>query len=298
MNQLALSTDLQVITAEINSYKQVAGQSLFEIGKRLKHVKDNDLAHGEFGKWLQSVEIEESQARRFMKVASELEERGTFHGLGLRALYEIATMPPDEREKPHFIESSSETKKPVDMTTRELQEVKKTLKETQQEKDAAELRAKQAETARQLSIQQHTEQQEKLQQEIAILKKRKGRSKEDEETLQQMTEEINQLSIAKRQMEEEFQERYSALEKKQYDLRKMKEALSKTRAYVEVDLSTALVHFMPIHEQREAIQAAVLFWAELDETVNHQRAKWLKAMENQVIEEVGEDARKAVVIEG
>lgn len=34
MNELTLSTDLNVITAEISSYKQVAGQAILEIGKR------------------------------------------------------------------------------------------------------------------------------------------------------------------------------------------------------------------------------------------------------------------------
>src|SRR5690625_4821348 len=132
MNELELSNDLNVITAEINSYKQVAGQAIFEIGKRLKHVKENDLVHGEFGGWLESIEMSHTQANRFMKVYEELPDSKITHvgQIGLRALYEIATMPEEEREKEHTL-SSGETKTVDEMTVRELQEVKKQLKDAE-----------------------------------------------------------------------------------------------------------------------------------------------------------------------
>lgn len=124
-----LSTDINVITAEINAYQRVAGEAIFEIGKRLKHVKENDLTHGEFGKWLDSIGIEGSQARRFMKVADELDaKRGTYHEIGLRALYEIATMPEEARTEAHTIPSTGVTKTVDEMTVRELREVKAELK--------------------------------------------------------------------------------------------------------------------------------------------------------------------------
>lgn len=81
------------------------------------YANENDLAHGEFGKWLESIGVDGSQARRFMKVASELDsKRGTYHEIGLRALYEIATLPPEQREKPHTIPSTQETKTVDEMT--------------------------------------------------------------------------------------------------------------------------------------------------------------------------------------
>lgn len=139
MNEIALSDDLNVITAEINSYKQVAGQAIFEIGKRLKHVKENDLAHGEWLNWLESIEMDRRRASEFIKVYDELGSsnvQASGH-LGSKALYLIASMPTEEREKKHVL-SNGDMKKPDEMTNKELQEVKRQLKEERQAKQQAE----------------------------------------------------------------------------------------------------------------------------------------------------------------
>lgn len=141
LNEIALSNDLNVITAEINSYKQVAGQAIFEIGRRLKHVKENDLVHGEFGKWLKQIDMSNTQAHRFMKVYEEIPSSKLTHvgKISFRALYEIATMPEEDREKALNDDGSA---KPV----REIERIKKQLKQEQQAKQEAEQRAKQAES--------------------------------------------------------------------------------------------------------------------------------------------------------
>lgn len=94
-----------------NTTSNIAGQSIFEIGHRLKHVKENDLAHGEFGKWLKKVKLRNQQAHRFMKVSEKYEDSNltTSLNLGLNVLYQIATLPEPERTKEH-ITSNGETK--------------------------------------------------------------------------------------------------------------------------------------------------------------------------------------------
>ncbi|MGG3707369.1 DUF3102 domain-containing protein [Heyndrickxia coagulans] len=124
------STDLNVI----NAYQRVAGEAIFEIGRRLKHVKENDLAHGQWSKWCESIGMDRTTAYRFIKVYDEL-GRGNvapWQQIGMKALYEIATLPPDEREKPHVIPSTGEVKTVDEMTVRELREVKKALKEAEE----------------------------------------------------------------------------------------------------------------------------------------------------------------------
>lgn len=130
MNEL--STDLNVITAEINSFKQIAGQSIWEIGRRLNYVKEHDLAHGQFIEWVNSIGFDRTEAYRFMKVANELPNVDTWQHLGSRVLFLIATLPEEERDKQHTT-SKGETKTVDEMTVRELQELKKQLKEKEKQ---------------------------------------------------------------------------------------------------------------------------------------------------------------------
>lgn len=98
----------------------------------MKHVKENDLAHGEFGKWLVKIELNHRVANQMMKVTEEIqpEKWRMSSNLGLEALYQIATLPPEERTKTHET-TSGEQKTPDEMTVRELRELKRQLKAEQ-----------------------------------------------------------------------------------------------------------------------------------------------------------------------
>lgn len=160
MNELQLSNDLTTIETEIKSYQNIAGQSIFEIGRRLKHVKENDLVHGEFGKWLEKVNMDKSQASKFMKISEEFAEIAPAKKLGLSILYEIANLPKTERNKEH-VTSSGESKTPDEMTRKELRELKKELKQRDEEKSQLESQLEQAQRSESIARKQLEDEQDK-----------------------------------------------------------------------------------------------------------------------------------------
>lgn len=122
MNEISLSNNLSQIELEISHHKQIAGQSIWEIGRRLNHVKENDLAHGKFMEWLNKINLNWSEANRMMKIAKELPNYSTLSNLGSTALYLIATLPDEDKEEQ--IQRIEDGDNP---TVRELKEVKKKL---------------------------------------------------------------------------------------------------------------------------------------------------------------------------
>lgn len=266
MNEIQLSKDLNVITAEIQSYKQVAGQAIFEIGKRLKHVKENDLVHGEFGKWLKTIEINQRTAQQMMKIANDPSlKTSTYTHLGTRALYEIATLPQEEREKEH-VTSKGETKTVDEMTVRELQEVKKKLKQTEQ----------QAETERQ--------ERERLEEELSNIEPEKIEVIPDDydfykgnyesavrlqnrykEQMEEMRKELTNKDVAETKEVERLKSEEKRLKRKINSLEKLYDV--QTHLEIVISQVTTKTHSLNITDLRNEYQVLGDFEKTLDEVI-------------------------------
>lgn len=129
----ALSNDVGVIETEINSFKRTERNAVFEIGRRLKHVKDNDLIHGQFTKWVEGLGYNKRTAQRYMKVYEKFGNMEAAFNLPVSKLFEMLTLP-DEVETSSFIldkheiPDKGETKTVVEMTRDELRSVIKDMR--------------------------------------------------------------------------------------------------------------------------------------------------------------------------
>lgn len=117
-----LSKDVGKIVLDIKRFQKVTGVAIYEIGKRLKYVRENNMIHGEWGQWCELIGFDRASAHKFITIYEELGVSvvETFQHSGMTALYLIATMPEESR---HLALNPSGSTKSV----RELKVIKRDL---------------------------------------------------------------------------------------------------------------------------------------------------------------------------
>ncbi|PFK48633.1 hypothetical protein COJ14_25360 [Bacillus cereus] len=139
-----LSNDINVITAEINAYQRVAGEAIFEIGRRLSIVRDTPERYGfnGFRDWeiwcTETLNITRRQANKYVRVYRKFDGKKisgkSTSRFSLDALNILTSVDDEDQERPHTIPSTGETKTVDEMTVRELREVKKALRQAEEDK--------------------------------------------------------------------------------------------------------------------------------------------------------------------
>lgn len=121
MNELTLSNNLEVLTDEILAFGQHVNKSYWEIGRRLNHIKECDLAHGQFLSYLEKIKIQRDEAYKLMQIA-KLPNIATLQHLPKTNLFLIATLPDDQKQ-----EQLNRIEEGDNPTVRELQELRRQL---------------------------------------------------------------------------------------------------------------------------------------------------------------------------
>ena len=245
---------IETITEEILSYKRTAGESILEIGRRLKEAKAL-LSHGEWLPWLsEKVEFSERSAQNFMRLADAYQNPQTLADLGASKALVLLALSPVERDEflseKHDVRGAEKTV--PEMSARELEEAIRQRK-------IAELKAE--ETARELNRQKEA---------TAEAEAEAAKAQEAAEAARAEVEGARSISLA-------AQERTAELERELKELRERPVDV----AVQTVDAST------------EQIAAAVKE-AEKAAKAKRDAAVAKKAEELKAAEEQRDEARKAV----
>ena len=144
LDELFDQRDIDIITEEINFYKQQAGMAILEIGKRLAEAK-SQLSHGEWLPWLEEkVAFSERSAQQYMRLWKEYGKSALSADLSISKALVLLALPESERE-----EFAAENHA-ADMTAKELEEAVRQRKIAELKADSAQRELdKQRETAAQ-----------------------------------------------------------------------------------------------------------------------------------------------------
>ena len=193
---------IETITEEILSYKRTAGESILEIGRRLKEAKAL-LSHGEWLPWLsEKVEFSERSAQNFMRLADAYQNPQTLADLGASKALVLLALSPVERDEflseKHDVRGAEKTV--PEMSARELEEAIRQRK-------IAELKAE--ETARELDRQKEA---------TAEADAEAAKAQEAAEAARAEVEDAKSVSLAAQERTAELERELKALREKPVDV--------------------------------------------------------------------------------
>ena len=193
---------IETITEEILSYKRTAGESILEIGRRLKEAKAL-LSHGEWLPWLsEKVEFSERSAQNFMRLADAYQNPQTLADLGASKALVLLALSPVERDEflseKHDVRGAEKTV--PEMSARELEEAIRQRK-------IAELKVE--ETARELNRQKEA---------TAEAEAAAAKAQEAAEAARAEVEEAKSISLAAQERTAELERELKALREKPVDV--------------------------------------------------------------------------------
>lgn len=193
---------IETITEEILSYKRTAGESILEIGRRLKEAKAL-LSHGEWLPWLsEKVEFSERSAQNFMRLADAYQNPQTLADLGASKALVLLALSPVERDEflseKHDVRGAEKTV--PEMSARELEEAIRQRK-------IAELKAE--ETARELDRQKEA---------TAEAEAAAEKAQEAAEAARAEVENAKSISLAAQERTAELEHELKALREKPVDV--------------------------------------------------------------------------------
>ncbi|OPA77490.1 hypothetical protein BVG16_13630 [Paenibacillus selenitireducens] len=268
-SQISKSNNLNEITAEINIYKQQAGQAVFEIGRRLKFVKENDLTHGQWIPWIESMEIDRSTATRLIQAFEQFGNDATSHHLPTGKIFEMLSLPEsvDRHEfiqKSHSVPSTGDEKTVNEMSVRELREVKQKLKEAEQREKQVKQEAEKAKKNAQHFEALWTCEKDKPPQ---LIVQEPNDYTELKSTAQELNNRVVQLEREKRQIESSYQEKVTQKDQSEHALRELKKSFKNIITFVTTEQMNAIFNYSMVEGHVEAHKAVEQFLHQFDEQI-------------------------------
>lgn len=270
---------IETITEEIIFYKNVGGQAVIEIGRRLTEAKAQ-LKHGEWLPWLrEKVEFSETSAQNFMRIAREYGNTHLVGDLGASKALVLLALPASEREnfasEKHLV--NGEEKSVSEMSKRELEEAirQRKLAELERDKMQRELDEQRKANEEAAAEMQKAEKAAKAKRDAAVAKKAEE-LKAAEEQRDEARKAVENAEAGRKAAEEQAAALRAELEKVR-------------RSAAAMD-NKALAEFGVLFRQaQETVNRLTELAGELDEENRPKVYRALGALRNMIAEKAGEE---------